>query len=214
MNDKKIAAYDLETIRNPYISDETINSLCKTGGLTDPAKIEKKRAEFKSKMGMNPLTAMAVTGAWYASEDNQGYIQLRDTSPVAEKEFLIEYWNKLAEFDLLIGFNSLAFDAKILLLRAAVHGINIPFKIDCKRYSTTGNHLDLRMLLTNWNNFEPGKLSFYLSLFGLEGKTEGMDGSLVQSYFDEGLFDEIGIYCQQDCKQTYQLFERIKHYFL
>ena len=214
MNDKKICSYDIETIARIDLSEETIDSFCKIGNLKDPAKIAAKQAEAQSKLGCNPLTAMAITGGWFSSEDNQGYISLKDASPEAEKEFLIEYWNKLAEFDLLVGFNSLAFDARILLLRAAVHEINIPFKLSMKRYDTTGNHIDIRNVLSGSNPFEAGTLAFYLDMFHLGGKTEGIDGSMVSSYWDEGLHDEIGDYCRRDCEQTYLLYSRIKHYFL
>ena len=131
-----------------------------------------------------------------------------------EKKFLQQYWNKLAEYDILIGFNCFSFDSKILLLRSAVHGIEIPFRFDRKRYSSYGNHIDIRMVLQDWNTFEAGKLEFFLKMFGLEGKSDGLDGSLVQEFWNEDLHDEIGEYCVQDCKQTFQLFQKIEGYFL
>ena len=210
---KKVASYDIETIGRP-LSNEVINELCKTGNLKDPAKIEAKQLEFRSKLGIDPLTAMACCGGYYESEENCGYIMLADESPEAEKEFLIKYWEKLSEFDILIGFNCISFDSKILTIRAAVHGIDIPFKFDRKRYSSAGNHIDIRMVLQDWNTFEAGRLSFFLEMFGLEGKTEGIDGSQVQDYWNEGLYQDIGEYCQNDCKQTMQLFKKIKRYFL
>jgi len=211
---KKIAAYDLETIARP-LSDETINELCKTGNLKDEAKIKAKQAEFRNKLGAGPLTAMACCGGWYASDEDCGYIMLKDNGASVDEEiFLREYWKKLAEYDILIGFNCFSFDSKILTLRAAVHGLEIPFSFDRKKYSSAGNHIDLRMVLQDWNTFEAGKLDFFLSMFGLEGKSEGIDGSMVQDYWNEGLHTEIGEYCLQDCKQTFQLYEKIRRYFL
>jgi len=210
---KKTASFDIETIGRP-LSDEVINELCKTGNLKDPDKIAAKQTEFRGKLGVDPLTAMAVCGGWYADSFENGYIMLKDTTPEAEATFLREYWAKLAEFDVLVGFNSLSFDSRILTLRAAVHGIEIPFRFDRKKYSTSGNHLDLRMILTDFQQFEHGKLGFFLSMFGLEGKTDDMDGSLVQSYWEEGLHDDIANYCLQDCKQIMSLFEKIRRYFL
>jgi len=210
---KKIAAYDLETISRP-LSNEVINELCKTGNLKDPGKIKAKQAEFRGKLGADPLTAMACCGGWYASEDDCGYIMLKDESPEAEASFLREYWSKLAEFDILVGFNCFSFDSKILTLRAAVHSFEIPFAFDRKRYSSSRNHIDIRMVLQDWNTFEAGKLDFFLKMFGLEGKTKGIDGSMVADYWNEGLHEDIGKYCLQDCQQTFQLFEKIKRYFL
>lgn len=212
-NKKKIAAYDIETIARP-LPDEVINELCKTGNLKDPDKIAAKQAEFRNKLGADPLTAMPCCGGWYASDSDCGYIMLEKQTAVAEEKFLRQYWERLAMYDILIGFNSFSFDSKILLLRSAVYGVEIPLKLDRKRYSSVGNHIDIRMILQDWSSFEAGKLEFFLDMFGLGGKTEDMDGSMVQDYYNEGLHDEIGAYCLQDCRQTYLLFEKIKRYFL
>lgn len=210
---EKICSYDIETIARP-VSDEIINKLCKTGNLKDSAKIAAKQAEFRSKLGADPLTAMPCIGGWYASDDDCGYIEMGIESDSAERMFLRDYWAKLAEYDILVGFNSISFDSRILLLRSAVHGIEIPFQIDRKRYSTAGNHIDLRSILTDWNTFEAGTLDFFLDMFGLGGKSEGIDGSMVQSMWNSGKHDEIGKYCVQDCERTFQLFQKIKQYFL
>ena len=211
---KKIAAYDIETIARP-LANKVIDELCKTGNLKDPAKIKEKQMEFRNKLGADPLTAMPCCGGWYASESDCGYMMLgADADAAAEKAFLRDYWGKLAQFDILVGFNCFSFDSKILTLRSAVHGINIPFRFDRRRYSSAGNHIDIRMVLQDWNNFEAGKLGFFLDMFGLESKTEGIDGSMVQDYWNEGLHQDIGEYCLQDCKQTMALFNKIKRYFL
>ena len=208
----KICAYDIETIGRP-VSDEIINKLCKTGNLKDSAKIAAKQAEFKNKLGAEPLTAMPCCGGWYARNDDCGYIKLGAESNSAERMFLREYWAKLAEYDLLIGFNSISFDSRILLFRSAVHGIEIPFHVDRKRYSITGNHIDLRSVLTDWNTFEAGTLDFFLDMFGLEGKSKGIDGSMVQEMWNIGKYDEIGEHCVQDCRMTFELFQKVKRYF-
>lgn len=213
-NKKKIAAYDIETIARP-LADSVIDELCKTGNLKDPEKIKAKQAEFRGKLGADSLTAMPCCGGWYASDDDCGYMMLSaDASPTSEKAFLRDYLGKLSQFDILVGFNCFSFDSKILTLRSAVHSIEIPFRFDRKKYSSAGNHVDIRMVLQDWNTFEAGKLGFFLDMFGLESKTEGIDGSQVQDYWDNGLFEEIGEYCLNDCRQTMALFNKIKRYFL
>jgi predicted PolB exonuclease-like 3'-5' exonuclease len=213
-NKKKIAAYDIETIARP-LPDEIVNEFCKIGNLKDPIKIAAKQAEARSKLGANPLMAMACCGGWYASDEDCGYVMLsNEGTAFAEQAFLRNYWSKLAEYDVLVGFNCFSFDSRILLLRSAVHNIEIPFRLDRKKYSSSGNHIDVRGVLTDWGTFEAGKLDFFLSMFGLEGKTKGIAGNMVQDYWNEGLHDEIGKYCEQDCKQTFQLFQKIKQYFL
>ena len=213
---EKICAYDIETIARP-VSNEIINKLCKTGNLKDSAKIAAKQAEFRSKLGADPLTAMPCIGGWYASDNDCGYIKLvdmPDNQILAEGLFLRKYLAKLSEYDVLVGFNCFSFDSRILLLRSAVHDVEMPFRFDRKKYSSTGNHIDLRMVLQDWGTFEAGKLSFFLDMFGLGGKSEGIDGSMVQSMWNSGKHDEIGKYCVQDCERTFQLFQKIKQYFL
>lgn len=210
---EKICAYDIETIAR-RVSGEIINKLCKTGNLKDSAKIAAKQAEFRNKLGADPLTAMPCCGGWYASNDDCGYIKLETGSLIAEEAFLREYWAKLAQYDVLVGFNSIPFDSRILLLRSAKYGVEIPFKFNRKRYNTDGNHIDLRGILTDWNTFEAGTLDFFLDMFGLESKSKGIDGSMIQGMWNSGLHDEIGEYCVQDCKMTFKLFQKIKQYFL
>lgn len=209
----KICAFDIETIARPNMSDNIINSFVKVGNLKDPAKIAAKKADARLGLGKNPLTAIPCCGGWYSSESDCGYVLLENESIEAEKTFLIEYLTKLSEFDILVGFNSISFDSKILLLRAAVHGIQLPFELDRKRYSTSGNHLDIRMVLCDWNNFEQGTLSFFLDMFNMSGKIDGMDGSMVQPYWSTGRHEEIGEYCVQDCRATLALHQKLKGYF-
>ena len=210
---KKIAAFDIETIARP-LSDNMLAAFCKTGNLKDPKKIAAKKAEARLGLGKNPLTAVPCCGGWYADEENCGYIMLKNNSPEAEKAFLEEYLGKLSEFDLLISYNGIGFDSRILLLRACVHGIDVPFKIDRKKYSTTGNHVDLYSILTDWAAFGQGSLDFFLSMMGLQNKTEGIDGSMIQGMWDNQQHDEIGRYNLQDCKVTMELYQKIAPYFL
>lgn len=192
-----------------------LNELCKTGNLKDPAKIAAKQAEFRNKLGADPLTAMPCCGGWYASDKDCGYIMRKDNGASVDEEiFLRNYLAKLSEYDVLVGFNCFSFDSRILLLRSAVHDVEMPFRFDRKKYSSTGNHIDLRMVLQDWGTFESGKLSFFLDMFGLGGKSEGIDGSMVQGLWTDGKHDEIGKYCVQDCERTFQLFQKIKQYFL
>jgi len=211
--DTKICAFDIETIARP-LSDETINTFCKLGNLKDPKKIAIKQAETRAKLGANPLTAMACCGGWYASEEDKGYFSLENNSAEAEKEFLTKYWSQLAKYDLLVSYNGIAFDSRILLFRSAVRDVEIPFHLNRKRYNIKGNHLDLYQILTDCAPYGQGKLDFFLSMFDLGDKTPDIDGSMIQDYYNNGLHKDIGVYCVQDCKQTLKLFHKIKTYFL
>jgi 3'-5' exonuclease len=51
-------------------------------------------------------------------------------------------------------------------------------------------------------------MDLLLKMIGMPGKT-GMDGSMVQEYFESGRLDEIHRYCRNDVVQTYFLFLRV-----
>jgi len=49
-------------------------------------------------------------------------------------------------------------------------------------------------------------MDFFARKYLGHGKTEGIDGAMVQSYFDMGLHDEIAQYCEEDTRITYDLY--------
>ena len=70
-------------------------------------------------------------------------------------------------------------------------------------------HLDLFDYLTNFGAVSlAGGMNLLLKMIGMPGKT-GMDGSMVQEYFEAGRLDEIHRYCRSDVVQTYFLFLRV-----
>jgi len=46
------------------------------------------------------------------------------------------------------------------------------------------------------------------------GKTDGMDGSQVWDYWQQGRVDEICEYCRDDCATTLDLLESLYGYYL
>src|SRR5208283_4306948 len=70
-------------------------------------------------------------------------------------------------------------------------------------------HFDLFDYLTNFGAISlAGGMDLLLKMIGMPGKT-GMDGSMVQEYFEGGRLEEIHRYCRSDVVQTYFLFLRV-----
>jgi predicted PolB exonuclease-like 3'-5' exonuclease len=135
-------------------------------------------------------------------------------SDYSEENLAREFWARAERFEgTLVSFNGRRFDVPVLELSALRHGIAAPihFSEDSlarNRHSAT-RHLDLFDYLTNFGAVSlAGGLDLLLKMIGMPGKT-GMDGSMVQEYFETGRLDEIHRYCRNDVVQTYFLFLRV-----
>lgn len=214
MKTKKIIAIDLETIANPAVLD-FLPEVKPSGTLKDPKKIAadiaKKQAKQITDMGMSPLTNIICCTGWWDSDGNSGAIMLDEATDEAEKDLLLESWALFEKYGHFVTFNGRSFDLRCLLLHGVGHGIRPSVNIDKGRYNRVGsNHTDLRGILAGEDKFAPGKLDFFAKKFLGDHKTEGIDGGLVQGYYDLELFDEIKEYCIKDTEITYRLFEMVK----
>ena len=134
-------------------------------------------------------------------------------SPDAEAAMVRTFWERLERFPgTLVSFNGRGFDLPVLELQALKHGCSIPryFRGRARyRYSDEG-HYDLYDFLTNYGVHRlQGGFNALAKLIGLPGKT-GMDGSMVQHYWEAGRLDDIHRYCRTDVVQTYFLFLRVE----
>jgi predicted PolB exonuclease-like 3'-5' exonuclease len=80
------------------------------------------------------------------------------------------------------------------------------------------NHIDLLDELTFYMPQAYGatrrfNFDFYTRAFGLVSpKSEGIDGSLVSVFYNEGDYQKIADYCMRDVDATWKLFLRIKNF--
>lgn len=167
--------------------------------------LKTKTDKQKIEMGMNPALNLICCAAW-ADENGNGSILLKEETYESEKQLLLDFWAVLAQYDHFITFNGRSFDVRCLLLHGMTHGIRPAVNIDKGRYNR-GNHTDLRPVLAGDGQFAKGKMDFFAKKFLGRGKTEGIDGTQVQTYWDLGLYDEIAEYNKEDCQITLELFQ-------
>ncbi|MEM8606250.1 MAG: 3'-5' exonuclease [Myxococcota bacterium] len=109
-----------------------------------------------------------------------------------------------------ITFNGRRFDLPVLTNRMLKHGVPFPayyFNRDYRyRYSDEG-HIDLADLLTDYGASRMPSLDALAQLVGMPGKMQ-VDGSKVQSMFEQGRHTEIRNYCLHDVVQTSFVFLR------
>ena len=112
----------------------------------------------------------------------------------------------------LATFNGRTFDLPVLRYRALKHGVTAPwfaqgasrFENYSYRYDVEW-HVDLMDALSDFGAAKPASLLELCGLLGIPAKL-GIDGSQVQTYFEEGRLKEIRDYCECDVLGTYLVF--------
>jgi DNA polymerase elongation subunit (family B) len=233
---KFFSVIDVETIPNPGLPPECLpqfdESTVKLGNLQDrfkiQAKIDEARAAWEigqdKRCSVDPDLCMVCCGVAMHFQNVPGEIpNISCKSAVTaadEAELLYEIWSCIRaayEADVpIVGFNTMTFDLPVLVRRAMLLDVGVsPAMIRAllARQESNYRHYDLMQLLGVRSPFsgkiEAKGLSYYLNLFGLGGKTWGMDGSQVYSLWKEGKINEIKNYCQTDVQRTASLFRRV-----
>jgi len=220
MNPKRLTelAFDLETIANQQVLNNLPPAKAAVGNLKDPDKILAKQAEAdkerRGKAGLNLYHNRVAVFAWCNGEES-GRILLEDETDEAERKLIAEAWDILAGYEKFITFNGDAFDVPCMRLHSLFLGVRPGVRFDTRRYTTSGNHIDLRAVLTNWAPFAPGDFDFFCKrILGEDSGKGDIDGSWVQDYWDVGMRDEIGAYGEDDAKKTWSLYQAVKKFYL
>jgi 3'-5' exonuclease len=210
------AVFDVET----RVDKHLLNQVYFEGqGLSDSEAFERYREDLRRRRDSDffPITlhlpisiAVGNVGDDYVLNS----VESLAPSDYSEEELVREFWSRAERFaGTLVTFNGRRFDLPVLELAALRHGIAAPLHFDedsqaRSRYSTA-RHYDLFDYLTNHGAVAlAGGMDLLLKMIGMPGKA-GMDGSMVQEYFEAGRLEEIHRYCRNDVVQTYFLFLRV-----
>ncbi len=206
----KILSLDIETIPRqdlpagcmPEFDPDSI----KYGNMGPEKRAEKEakaRAEFEEKlskkMSTDPALCQVCTFVGKFYDTDEGH-QIKTVSKQMEAEaddyeIVSEAWDSIKsaynERIPIISFNGIGFDLPVLRFRAVV--LDIPVHHALYNALTprwpTACHYDLMDLLGRYK-IETGKnLEFYLNLFGIGNKSDGMDGSQVYPAWQAGEYD-------------------------
>ena len=125
-----------------------------------------------------------------------------------EAELIETFVARIAELrPRLVGFNTNGFDLPVLRYRAMLHRVRAP-GLACKPYFRryTDDAEDLCDIFGSFGSGGKATLNEICRALGLDGKTDGIDGSKVRQFVEEGRVDEVATYCQQDVICTYRLW--------
>jgi 3'-5' exonuclease len=132
----------------------------------------------------------------------------------SERKVIEDFWKILAKYNhpTLISFNGRNFDAPFLMLRSALLKVKPSKNLMSGTKFNYPSHYDLIDELCFFNPSSYGatrryNFDFYTRAFGITSpKSEGVDGSMVGTMYNEGKVAEIAEYCLRDVNATWELF--------
>lgn len=124
-----------------------------------------------------------------------------------EKETLRQFWEIARHSDMFIGHNILDFDLRFICQRSIVNNI-VPSKdLNFARY----RNFPIFDTMKEWSKWGSDNVSLeHLALaLGIPSPKDGIDGSQIFEFYQNGKIDEILEYCKRDVETTRQIFKRI-----
>jgi len=214
---------DIETVGTPWEEHDPYVREYLIKGMSDAEAEEEKR-----RGALSPFTGHIITigvmnvdtrqmAAYYEVPGQDELRTRRDGNKTylfgSEKLILEAFWQHFGADDRFITFNGRQFDGPFLMIRSAILGIRPRRDLVGYRYSFHPN-CDLREVLNFAGTVYSRQIRFNLDLackaFGVESsKQEGMDGRSVESYYREGMVQQIADYCLEDVRATAELYEKL-----
>lgn len=208
---------DIETIPSETRPDPS--EIQAPANYRDPAKIqayqlEKVEEAFRKQAFDSMVGRLAVVG-WAIEDEDPRSITL-GVDVEDEAGLLAMFENEVLECRggeaiTWVGHNFQSFDGVWLRRKGIKHGLgHLPSLINLDRYR--GNVEDTMLI---WSPHDPrdrvglDKLARFL---GQGAKTEGIDGSKVWDFWQEGRLDEVAAYCRADVALTRSIFKNLARY--
>ena len=208
---------DIETIADPSKVDQ-LPPVEAAKNLKDPAKVqadiaEKQQAQ-RDKMGLDPTTNLICSLATKDIDTGDETTFFLNQYLSNEREILENFWELAHQYDRFVTFNGMSFDVPVIRWHSMLHQVRPAVDIKCSKYKIE-NHVDIRMILANGDQYARGNQDYYCKLIlgPDQGKPAGIDGSMVQKFWDAGLYDEIREYNLDDVRKLAQLYQRLLGYY-
>lgn len=111
------------------------------------------------------------------------------------------------DLPLFVGHNIASFDLRFIWQRAMVLGVRPPLWLPRNPKPWDDNVFDT---MTQWaGSGNRISLDNLCKALGVQGKTDGIDGSMVWNFVRDGRIDEVAAYCRNDVEITRQCFRRM-----
>lgn len=168
------------------------------------------RTGLAKRAALSPQMGRIIAAGWTVEDSGEdiptAIVDLED-----EAKLIRHALGAIAEAGQLVTFNGLAFDIPFLHIRAAVHGIPIPYHAPnfTRRYDNVA-HADLLAVLSAWQRPAEGDtLHNWARAFGIE-VTDATTGADVGPMLDAGNLDGIATHLRSDLTLTAQLARKLR----
>ena len=204
---------DIETLPG----DESLRGDIATGvrppaSITKPEMIRKWEEEQRPAKVEEEYRKTALEGLQgrilcidYLREDGHG--ETEGVISGDERDILTVFWELAGDVDLFVGFNVLDFDLKFIIQRSIINGVRPSRTISFARYRSEPVY-DVMWEWEHWGN-KRISLDRLAQALGIESPKDGIDGSKVYDYYQEGRTSEIYDYCLRDVKATREIYRRM-----
>jgi len=179
-----------------------------------------KLDEAERYMSLYPLTAKVIAIGMYDVDSGRSLIYFEGEpedswvneakcgryTGCAEADMLMSFWEIMEKTGQVITFNGRNFDVPFLMLRSAMLKVKPSKNFMANRYDKA--HIDLLDQLTYYGLTKKFNLDFYCKAFNIESpKAKGVTGMEVKTLYEAGRIKEIAVYCGDDIRATYELYE-------
>jgi DNA polymerase elongation subunit (family B) len=141
-----------------------------------------------------------------------------------EKEVVQKFWQIAGKADLIIGHNIRDFDLPFVMQRSAILGVKPTWNKfeepgkkpwDMVKFLSFARYKNAPIFDTmhewsNWGDSRNNKGLEHLALaMGIPTPKEGIDGSQVAKFYEDGKIKEICDYCMRDVETTREVYKRM-----
>ncbi len=139
-----------------------------------------------------------------------------------EKKTLEDFWFVAKQIDLFVGHNIMEFDLRFILQRSIILGVKPTwnrFEIPGVKPWEMGKFLTFARYksapifdtMCEWSNWGSGKVGLeHIALaLGIPTPKEGIDGSEVWKFYQDGKVKDICDYCMRDVETTRAIYQRM-----
>ena len=204
MTSRHLIVWDLETVPD-------LAAAARIHG-ADAGNEEQVRETLGDKFPKLPLHKIACIGALIAEWHDQSWkvrsLGAPNIGERSESELIASFVERIAELrPQLVTYNGNSFDLPVIRYRAMINRVSAP-GLEARDYFRryTNDAIDLCDVLSSFDARSKIGLNDLCRVLGLPGKPDGMDGSQVERYVNEGRIDEVSAYCETDVVNTYRVF--------
>ncbi len=175
---------------------------------TSAAHIAEHWSKFVDKAALSALTGRVLAIGYRSTERGALVLDIEDDESVMLNNFWMQFFRSRARGQLMVGHNISGFDVPFIARRSWMNGIEVPSDVLERGRFLNPNAFADTMQCWACGTRDYVKLDVLAKAFGLEGKTEGIDGSMFASLFknDRPKAEE---YLRQDLDLTAAVAERI-----